>query len=347
MKNPGKYNTQIYGATILMRNLSALMQEIDGVLAAEDIEYVHRMRVATRRLRSALPLFGPLVAAKRHEAWRKEISGITRALGEARDTDVQIEHIADFVEKLSRPERAGVRRLLLRLRQRRNNLQADVIKAVNKFQKSSLAVEMAQKLAPLDIYKDTVNLGEPHLVGLAGKNIQEKLNYFLSYESHIYDPENITELHAMRIAAKRLRYTVEFFTPLYENELKPTLKVLRASQDLLGEIHDCDVWIAALPQFIDEERQRTVEYFGSIRPFKRLEPGLVYYQQVQHEERQSLYDQFIRSWNEWQQQGVWAELSATLQQALEKATAQPVEKLETIETDDSESPPAPQEPAVG
>src|SRR5512136_1233420 len=96
MKTKVNMNIKIYGAGVLLGQLAALVQEIDGVRRARDIEYIHRMRVATRRLRSALPLFGEQITEKRSIFWFKRIRKLTRALGEARDTDVQIQHLDEL-----------------------------------------------------------------------------------------------------------------------------------------------------------------------------------------------------------------------------------------------------------
>lgn len=316
MKTKDNPTIQIFGASHLQRQLTALVQEIDGVRRSRDIEYIHRMRVATRRLRSGLALFGAHIAEKRSLIWFRRIRKLTRALGEARDTDVQIAHLDELQQSLDPPYRSGVRRLLLRMKQRRRDLQSKVLEALTDFEQSGIITEMAQRLAPLDIYRDTLDLHDVELLRFAGDAITARLDEFLAFAEIVDQPERVEELHAMRIAAKHLRYTAEFFAPLYENELKGHLKALRFAQDTLGAIHDCDVWIAYLPQFIEEERQRTIDYFGYSRPFKRLEPGLVYYQQLRGEERRKLFEEFNATWHEWQQQGLWADLLDTVQFAL-------------------------------
>src|SRR5438067_12983949 len=77
------------GARILLHYLHDLMAEIPHVHQTEDSEYVHRMRVASRRMRSFLPLFALCLSRKTCDRWRKQLRRFTRALGEARDTDVQ------------------------------------------------------------------------------------------------------------------------------------------------------------------------------------------------------------------------------------------------------------------
>lgn len=306
-------NLQIYGAGTLMTHLTALVQEGSGVREGKDIEAVHRMRVASRRLRATLPLFGPHLAGKRHLEWIKSVRGITRALGEARDSDVQIAHVSAFLEDLQPPYRAGVRRLLLRLRQQRLKLQPKVLRALDRFEKSGLISEMAQKLAPFTIYRDRLDLNDPILIGMANQAIRGRLREFLDFEEFVHQPEKVAELHAMRIAAKRLRYTLETFAPLFENGLAVHIKAMRASQDMLGEIHDCDVWDSEIQQFMEEERQRTLVYFGSTRPFKRLSPGLLLYQEARRNDRSSTYQRFVAAWDQWSADRLWDQLTDQLE----------------------------------
>ena len=89
----------IFGVQRLLPLLEAFSKEIDGVKKAQDIEHIHRMRVASRRLRAALPLFASCFPEKKYQLWMGEIQRITRALGEARDTDVQIAFLTKLVKK--------------------------------------------------------------------------------------------------------------------------------------------------------------------------------------------------------------------------------------------------------
>ena len=79
-----------HGARTLLKYLNAMLGMIDGVRQNEDIECLHRMRVAARRLRSLLPLFNDCLPPKQRARWRKQLRRVTRALGRARDADVQI-----------------------------------------------------------------------------------------------------------------------------------------------------------------------------------------------------------------------------------------------------------------
>ena len=89
----------IFGIQRLLPLVDAFSNEIHGVKTAQDIEHIHRMRVASRRLRAALPLFASCFPEKKYQVWMEEIRTVTRALGEARDTDVQIAFLTKLIKK--------------------------------------------------------------------------------------------------------------------------------------------------------------------------------------------------------------------------------------------------------
>jgi CHAD domain-containing protein len=304
----------VYGAGVLLAHLRALQGELEGVRQARDIEYIHRMRVASRRLRSALELFGDCLPAKKTARWEPQVRAITRALGSARDTDVQIDLLVKVdagLEDLTL--HPGIRRLLLRLRQRRAKIQNQVLIALDAIEDNHTISEMEARLVPMAAMQERVYLFVPALYLRGFKAITTHLNDLLAYEPFIDQPERVEELHAMRIAAKKLRYVLETFAPLYEGEFKETLLTMRNIQDLLGEIHDSDFWTTYLPGFIEKERLLTQKYFGHTRPMKRLESGLLYFLHNRQENRSQKYEQFKTFWQELKDHNLWPELHKIIQ----------------------------------
>ncbi|MFL5901171.1 MAG: CHAD domain-containing protein [Solirubrobacterales bacterium] len=94
-----------------------------GVLDLEDVEPVHDMRVATRRLRAALEIFEPCFPRKRFRKALKRVKTLADALGERRDLDVEIELLGGLDGEVAEEEREAFRALLgdLRSRQRQAN----------------------------------------------------------------------------------------------------------------------------------------------------------------------------------------------------------------------------------
>jgi len=124
--------TCAYGASVLLQHIAAMRCEFDGVRRCDaDVEYIHRLRVATRRLRSTMALFCECYPARDVSAWQRRIRALTRSLGEARDLDVQLQFLGTFLEGLpERRYRPGLHRIILRKSQRRRRLQARLVRAL-------------------------------------------------------------------------------------------------------------------------------------------------------------------------------------------------------------------------
>lgn len=309
----------LFGAKALLKRLQDVAKEIDGVRKADDIERIHDMRVATRRVRSALPLFEKCLPGKSSKKWNKEMKRVTQALGTARDADVQIDFLQGLLDNLTDSScRPGIQRLMLRLQQRRDKAQGEVLEAMDGLELSGVLEQMGGKLRQMRVQARMHHADEfsPYVYERAYLAISFRLENMLAYEIYVTQPERIEELHAMRIAAKRLRYTMEVFEPLYQDDLKQPIKTVRKVQTLLGDIHDCDVWVSYVPQFLEEEQERTLEYFGHARPFGRLKPGILYLRQERQEQREKLYTEFVGFWQELQAQNTWDNLLELISQPL-------------------------------
>ncbi|HWA55271.1 MAG TPA: CHAD domain-containing protein [Solirubrobacterales bacterium] len=95
----------------------------EGVLDLGQVERVHDMRVATRRLRAALEIFEPCFPPKRHRKALKKVKALADALGERRDADVEIELLQQLAGEAIEVDHASLRELIEEggVRQRRAN----------------------------------------------------------------------------------------------------------------------------------------------------------------------------------------------------------------------------------
>ena len=327
----------VYGAKVINAHVLAMYAEIQGVLEARDIEYIHRMRVASRRLRSALTIFEGCFSRKDFKSYSRDVRDVTRSLGTARDLDVQLAVLESVMPEFSDPKlRPGLRRLQLRLKQHRADAQKEVITAIKTLQADDTLVNLAKWAASSRESLEGVYLFSPALYELAFSGINAQLKELLDHAAYVQDERNIAELHSMRISAKRLRYTMEAFADLYGASLKSFINPTRKFQDILGDIHDADVWIAMIPNFIQEERERISLYFGNNRPLKRLLPGLEAFRVNRSEKRKADYQQFLGMWQKAEEDHLWEELLKTINAPLDLEVA--LRSLQQIE-----NPPTPQE----
>jgi CHAD domain-containing protein len=297
------------------------MAALPQVRQMKDSECVHRIRVASRRLRNFLPLFALCLSRKTCDQWRKQLRRLTRALSEVRDLDVQIACVEYVLEPASLEDRPGLKRLRLRLQQRRHALHEPVGQAIERFTASQLAEEMEQTLMHLVHVSQAsgADIPGPYVYRKLRKAIHARLKAFQKYAPYVQCPECSEELHAMRIAAKHLRYILQACTPFYLDAVQESVRTARTFQTLLGDIHDCDVWAQDLPQFLEQESQRTLVYFGHLEPFAPLVPGIVALQHNRQLYRMQRYQEFVTFWYQEQEQCIWERLCQTLDAAVENA----------------------------
>lgn len=309
----------LHGAKTMLQYLDAMMGMIDGVRQNEDIECLHRMRVASRRLRSLLPLVSDCLPARQTVPWRKRLRRVTRALGDARDADVQAACLEDALKGCRNDRhRPGLERLLLRFRQRRSVLQAPLADTLERLAsgRRMRRMEMGLRylLATSQLYADAESARHTYVRSRGA--IMRRLQQVLAAAATIRGPHCSTELHTTRIAVKRLRYTLQAFAPLYPDTLNDAIRTARRLQDVLGNIHDCDVWVDMLPTFLEEEKARTLAYFGSSEPFEPLVAGVTGLRNERQRRREKYYREFDALWLKTQNRDVWGELCRALEAAL-------------------------------
>ena len=143
--------------------------------------------------------------------------------------------------------------------------------------------------------------------------IQVRLGEVMEFAPAALDPANVTELHDMRIAAKRLRYTLEVFTPVLPKErAEPVLKMVAVLQEHLGAIHDNDMLVPLLAQALareeTRERKKALRKKAELPPFFAAE-GLVPLISRKQAERVILYNAFIAWWQSLPPEAFWRQVS--------------------------------------
>jgi CHAD domain-containing protein len=236
----------------------------------------------------------------------------------ARDRDVQIEFIKKFLSNLDKDQKQykkGIKRLLLRLEQDRHKLQPGIIKSIDSFHSSEVLTDMHNEIEK--VFLDSKNQDIPQqsyfIFQQSYERIKEQLEEMLSHQESLTNSLDKDSHHQMRISAKRLRYTLEICNIAFEGELKKIIKVVKKIQTYLGDIHDCDLWQDYLKQYIIEEKQRTIEYFGHDRSFSSIQKGLDFLNNECLKKRNILFGQFVEYWNRISEEDLWGKLLSTIE----------------------------------
>jgi CHAD domain-containing protein len=102
-------------ARVVKTRSKEVFEHADGVLDLKQVERVHDMRVATRRLRAALEIFEDCFPRKRHRKALKKVKALADALGERRDIDVEIELLEGLAGDVADDDRAPLAALIAEL----------------------------------------------------------------------------------------------------------------------------------------------------------------------------------------------------------------------------------------
>lgn len=217
---------------IALSCLEHLQQNHRGALTLDDPEYIHQMRVATRRLRAALRLFAPTLPDRLGQLLPPLRVLMTR-LGHARDLDVLLTEIANPV-LAALPGEPRLPALASDITNRRYaaRAQALALLAAPAYGRAVLAALEALHPAPV---ADGAAIPLRRFATERLRRLCRKLRR-LAVAAELEDPAS---LHALRIGVKRLRYALEFFAPLApRHAFDRALQRLAATQDTLGQLND-------------------------------------------------------------------------------------------------------------
>lgn len=233
-------------AAVLNSRLSEMCALRNQALNFEDPEGVHDMRVASRRLRSALKDFMPYLDARRLRSCIKEIRYIARALGRVRDHDVAILALQQLAAKAPEDVAFGITQFAESRKGMVEEAQLKLVAALSSQRLAELESSF-QRVLKLEPAEKGIQREEITYRGVSAAIINERLSAFEGLAVSLYRPLKVTPLHELRLAAKNLRYALELFEPVWNGPSHPSLigfsKKVAAMQGSLGKLHDCDIWI--------------------------------------------------------------------------------------------------------
>ena len=234
---------------IWREQLTQMVLNEAGVRFSSDPEYVHDMRVATRRARAAAKLYGDYFKPKAIRRYLRSLRRTARLLGAVRDLDVAIGKLERFGGKKKRYGAAKLAATLDGWRQRRAVAHAELLAWLNSSDYARFVGSFAKFCrSPGEGARDyTAKAGEapiPHQVRhVMPSMILNRYESIRSYETLFEGQEgpSVDVLHLLRIECKYLRYNLEFVSNLLGPEATRLLADLRKLQQDLGDLHDAVV----------------------------------------------------------------------------------------------------------
>jgi CHAD domain-containing protein len=244
------------GRKTLRFHFQRMLYHEPGTRLGQDAEALHDMRVATRRMRAAFRVFGDYFEPKAVAPFRKGLKRTGRALGPVRDLDVFHAQVHAYLAALPESQRDGLNAFLAVVEEQREAARQRMVayldgRAYRRFKRRFAGFLVTAGLGSRPI---AVDEGEPRpyrVRHVAPAAIYQRLAAVHAYDEWVSVPHPPLErLHALRIACKRLRYTLEFFKEVLGPEATRLIKEIVAVQDHLGALQDAVVATGILREFL-------------------------------------------------------------------------------------------------
>jgi triphosphatase len=205
---------------------------VKGVRVGLDSEHVHKMRVAMRRMRTALRVFEDAFDSGLAETLRDEVRRVGRLLGEVRDLDVQRLAVDGWRKRYPEVDGSAWRDIDDRLQRRRHRARAAVLAelaspswpALDEAAQACIASHAAAG-------RDTLAVAAPSLLMRRVERCERAL-------ARLRDEGTAERAHGLRIEVKNLRYTLEFVGAALDEDFADIADALAQLQDELGELQD-------------------------------------------------------------------------------------------------------------
>jgi len=243
-----------YAYLVIETQYRAILQHLTPVLADTDPEHLHQMRVGTRRLRTALQIFGRAIKLPK-AAREPQIKALAQVLGQLRDLDVQLADLTEtYRPNLDTTEQALLDRVIRKLRKQRRQAYKAVKKTLEGKHLRSLKTAYEKWLTK----PQYTAIAQLPLTALLPDLLSPLLAELLLHPgwlipAHTSAATDEECLHDLRKACKHVRYQTEFFVPFYGESFQTWIKEIKTLQDSLGKLQDAYVLNDLLQQHLPKK----------------------------------------------------------------------------------------------
>jgi len=221
-----------------------------GIISDSDTEFLHDYRVSLRKVRSVISLFKGVYEENQTLKLKQSFSDLMAPTGRLRDLDVYFLEHDQYFELLPESLHDGLDIMFDLFAKERNNQHKSMVRRL----KSSAYNETISEMATLFSASTTLQQG-PHASrsawDFACELIWKRYRKVCKIARAIDDSTEDEEVHELRIHCKKLRYLMEFFSPLFPaKQIKSLIKSLKKLQDNLGLFNDYSVQQESMQSFL-------------------------------------------------------------------------------------------------
>ena len=223
---------------VLREHFGLFLANEAGTRLDETPDCLHDMRVASRRLREALKLFGGALPQKRVEVLRRDLGRIGRALGRVRDLDVYAERFHELATTVDVSSATSLTRVEVMLRDRRARSHRAMLRVLDSRRYAAFVARFGRFLDAGPPKSTGARPAWKRTADVAPVLIEKRLKKVLREGRRVGANSSALALHALRKRLKQLRYACQFFADMYGPEAGRFAAMVKDLQDILGAHQD-------------------------------------------------------------------------------------------------------------
>jgi CHAD domain-containing protein len=293
-----------FGHRVLCSQFSCMLSHEKGSIKGEDIEDLHDMRVAVRRMRAASKVFDAYLDSEKLEPHLKALKRTLKALGKVRDLDVFREKAEKYLKTLPSGHEYDLDPLFTVLSEEKEKARENLIDYLDSGKYNRFKNDFSDTLSsPETLILPTTNEkcdALPYrIMDVLPSILYARLadvDAYSEWVDGLYIP--VDRMHRLRIAAKGFRYTLEFFESVLGDDAKIMIDELTNLQDHQGDLHDAIVAIDLLNSFLRTGEWGSAENGNTPKKegiFQGME-GVEAYLKYREDELKNLLDTFPEAW---------------------------------------------------
>jgi len=305
----------VFGAESLLRNQAAA--------ESGEVEPLHQLRVATRRLRASVELFSSFIYASQLRIFRRDLPWLGSEAGAVRECDVTAALIESRASKIDPDLKDPIAPIVAALESRRKLEFAKLCELLESKRYRSLLVKLSNPAIK--------KAGADRRLGVAAAQLIRPAAHGASrFGKRLADDAPALVFHKLRVRLKRLRYELEMMAPLGAKRQKKTLRRLEDLQELLGLYHDLTVAKAWLLSYAET---------SGASPRTLLAAGALIQSLDRREDK--LRRRSMKAWRRFERSEIMLDAVEELRQAGKLSlmpVTSPVQAIDARESDSSDQP---------
>lgn len=243
------------GRKLMRFQFARMINNESGARQGDDLEMVHDMRVATRRMRAAFEVFEMAYEPGVLKRYQKRLRATGRALGGVRDLDVFKDHVQQYLDKKPAEVQQGFEPFLKVLDDQRSAERATMVEYLD-------SEDYQRFKRQFNVFLHTPGAGLPQypsdestpklVLELSPVLIYSRLAAVRAFDPLIVEAD-IEDLHALRIEFRKFRYTLEFFREVMGPEVEAVVDKCKDIQDHLGALNDAYIATQVIKSYLEKE----------------------------------------------------------------------------------------------